>query len=360
MEEKKKDVIDLREITKKLWNKKRLFLKVWAITFVLACIWILPQPRYYTCVVKLAPEIGGEDVGGGLSSLASSFGFNLEGIGGQDAIYPELYPELFEDPSFITGLYKIRVSTKDGDISTDYFTYIKQYQKANPLTKPFYAARRIVKSWFEEEDNTPRGEGAEDINPFLMNRADFDLMQKIISNFICSVDTKNRVISIKVTDQDPLVCATMADSVKCHLQDFIIRYRTSKVREDELHYQLLRDRAEEEYYQAMKAYSRFCDTHKNAVMQAYQSERERLESQMAFKQNAFAAMETQLQSTRVKLQEKTPAFTTLKNSIVPVKPAGPKRMLFVLFTLILSTIVTSIILLKEDLKKLMVIYGNRE
>ena len=48
-------------------------------------------------------------------------------------------------------------------------------------------------------------------------------------------------------------------------------------------------------------------------------------------------------------QEKTPAFTTLKSAIVPVKPAGPKRMLFVAGMLILASVVTSgLILLREE------------
>ena len=94
-------IIDLKKVFQALWKRKGLFFKVWIVTFILSCIWILPQPRYYTCEVKLAPEMNGEDIGGGLTSIASSFGFNIGGIGGQDAIYPELYPDLFESPEFV-------------------------------------------------------------------------------------------------------------------------------------------------------------------------------------------------------------------------------------------------------------------
>lgn len=338
MEQKHNEiVIDLRKVTHTLWAKRRLFYKVWAWTFVLSCVWILPQPRYYGCEVKLAPEMNGEDVGGGLSSIASSFGFNLGGMSGQDAIYPELYPDLFESPEFVVGLYGIDVTTKDGELSTDYFTYMKSHQKKNPLTWPFNFVIAKAKSLFETEDSTPRGSGKDGINPFMMNRKDFILMQKIMQNISCSVDKKTSVITINVKDQDPLVCATMADSIKEHLQDFIIRYRTSKAKEDVAHYQLMRDSAEQEYDVAMKAYSRYCDTHKDAVLQSFQSERDKLENDLMIKQNSLGAMETQLQSTKVKLQEKTPAFTTLKSATVPVKPAGPKRMLFLLGMLIIVT-----------------------
>ena len=59
-------------------------------------------------------------------------------------------------------------------------------------------------------------------------------------------------------------------------------------------------------------------------------------------------METQLQSTKVKLQEKTPAFTTLKSAMVPVLPEGPKRMLFVIGMMILAFVLTSVYVLRKQ------------
>lgn len=339
-------IIDLGKIFRTIWENRRRFYKVWAITFVLSCIWILPQPRFYTCDVKLAPEMNGEDVGG-LSSIASSFGFNLGSAAGQDAIYPELYPDLFESPEFIVGLYGIQITTKDHELTTDYYTYMKEHQKKNPLTWPFVWAKIKITNLFESKDTTPSVNGQGGVNPFMMSRKDYMLMQNIIKNINCSVDKKTSVVTINVQDQDPLVCATMADSVKRHLQNFIIRYRTSKVAEDVVHYRQMRDSAEAEYDAAMQVYSRFCDTHNDIILQSFQSERDKMEGDLALKQNSLAAMETQLQSTKVKLQEKTPAFTTLKSATVPVKPAGPKRMLFVLGMMILATIANSIYVIRR-------------
>lgn len=344
----KQQIIDLSKIWRILWSKKKLFYKVWIITFILSCILILPQPRYYTCEVKLAPEMNGEDIGGGLSSIASSFGFNLGGMGGQDAIYPELYPDLFESPEFIVGLYGIQVTTKQGDLSTNYFTYMKKHQKPNPLLIPYNRFMRWARGIFEEEDQTPRGTGNGDIDPFMMNREDYELMMTIMENIQCLVDKKTSVISIVVKDQDPLVCAMMADSVKTHLQSFIIRYRTSKVSEDVRHYQQMRDSAELEYDKAIEVYSRYCDAHKGIILQSFQSERDKLEGELALKQNSLSAIEAQLQATKVKLQEKTPAFTTLQSAIVPVKPAGPKRMLFVLGMVLLATFITSLYVARDE------------
>ena len=228
---------------------------------------------------------------------------------------------------------------------------MKNHQKVNLLTLPYYKTVRAIKNVFEEKDNVPRGNGSSDINPFRMNKKDFKLMKVVMENISCDVDKKTSVITINVTDQDPVICATMADSVKMHLQEFIIRYRTSKVSEDVVHYQQMRDDAEKEYDVVMRAYGRYCDTHTNVILQSFQSERDKLEGELALKQNSLTAMETQLQATKVKLQEKTPAFTTLKSATVPIKPTGPKRMLFVLGMLILASVATAGYILKKNPQK---------
>lgn len=344
-------IIDLTKIVKTLLSKKKVFIKTWIVTFILSCIWILPQPRFYTCEVKLAPEVSGEELGSGrLASIASSFGINLGSSSSQDAIYPELYPELFASPEFIVGLYGVQVTTKDKELTTDYFTYMKKHQKKNKLTWPFKWTLSKIRNLFETKDNIVQSNNKDNINPFIMNRKDYYLMQKISNNFLCLVDSRTSVITIKVTDQDPLVCATMADSVKRQLQNYIIRYRTSKASDDVIHYMQMCDSAEAEYDAALLAYNRFCDSHNHITKQSYLSERNKLESELSIKQNALSAMKIQLQSAKVRQQEKTPSFTTLKSTIVPVQPAGPKRMAFVICMLFLATIVISVkILLRENL-----------
>ena len=105
MEENKKElkVIDIIDITKKLWAKKKLFVKTLPIAFVISYIFILGFPRYYNTNIKLAPELGGTSMTSTLGSLASSFGFDLDNLQSNDAITPLLYPDLMEDNGFVTS-----------------------------------------------------------------------------------------------------------------------------------------------------------------------------------------------------------------------------------------------------------------
>jgi hypothetical protein len=348
MEEQKK-IIDLSKIFKLLWSKKKSFFIVWIVTFILSCIWIFPQPRYYQAEVSLAPETTGEDVGG-LAGIASSFGINMGGAG-TDAIYPTLYPDLMESNDFIVGLMPIQITTEAKDdepsITTDYYTYLKNYQKSNPLTQPFRVLSNSIKKAFSKEENG-KPITAKELNPFKLSEKDSKIFERATRNITCAVDKKTEVISITVIDQDPLVCATMADSVCRHLQDFIIMYRTKKARIDADHYQHLADSAKMEYESAVNEYSIFCDANQDIVLQSVNSKRDALEQDMQFKYNTYSTLAAQLEAMKIKLQERTPVFTTLKSASVPIKPAGPKRVLFVIGMLMLVTFINSIRIVNKN------------
>lgn len=348
-ETKKSNIIDLREVAKRIWSRKSLFFKVWAITFVLACLWILPVPRTYTAEVKLAPEMESSS-GGALSSIASSFGFDLGNMETTDAISPVLYPDLFDSNSFIVSLLSIQVENEEGDIKTDYYTYLKDYQKTTFYKVPIIWLKRTIKNLFPKKDLKSGSEGGGGIDPFMLSEKEFMLVESVKNLISCSVDKKTGVITIGVEDQDRIICATLADSISVRLQNFITDYRTNKARIDVAYYESLTESSRKEYEASVAAYSRFCDNNRNAILQTYLSRQDELENDMQLKLQTYTAMNTQLQNAKAKVQERTPAFTVLDAASAPIKASKPKRMIFVAAMLILATFCTFVYLLKDDIK----------
>lgn len=69
---------------------------------------------------------------------------------------------------------------------------------------------------------------------------------------------------------------------------------------------------------------------------------EDVENTMQLKYDTYSTLNKQLQASKTKVQEKTPAFTVIKGASVPIKPSGPKRMVFIFVTLLFATIIISI------------------
>ncbi|MDE6634847.1 MAG: chain-length determining protein, partial [Bacteroidaceae bacterium] len=142
-----------------------------------------------------------------------------------------------------------------------------------------------------------------------------------------------------------------ADSVRARLQLFITDYRTSKARIDKEYYERLTVEAKAAYEEATARYGRYCDTHRDIILQSMMSDRDALENDMQMKYQTYQAMSTQLEAAKAKVQERTPAFTILQGASVPVKPQHPKRMIFILGMLILSTFGATLYVLRDELKK---------
>ena len=328
------DVIDLRVVFRKVWEKKFFFVKVWVVTFALSCLYILPVPRQYQTSLTLAPEMGGVASGGTLSSIASSFGIDLGSQQTTDAFYPELYPDVMSTNEFLVDLLYVPVQSIDGEIDTTYLAYMTKMQQKNPLSFPYRWAKKQLLSLIGDASKPISTEGR--LNPRQLSKEEDALVNKLRDNIVCDVDVKTSVITITVMDQDPLICVTIADSARLRLQRFITEYRTSKARVDMDYYKGLVDSARAEYDASVKAYSNYCDMHQNVILQSFASERDNLENEMQSKLSTYNAIQTQYQMAKAKVQERTPAFTVLQSASVPVKASSPKRMIFVATWLFLA------------------------
>lgn len=339
----KEDIIDLRSIVKKIIAKKKIFYKTLPIAFVLSSALIMCVPRYYTTSVSLAPEMGGTGMGGTLGSIASSFGFDISDMQTNDAISPLLYPDLMEDNGFVVGLFNIKVQDSEGEINTTYFDYLKKYQKSAWWNK--------VINWFKNlfKEKEKLGNSYSETDPYKLSKKQNDVAESVRSNVGISIDKKTGVITISTKAQDPLICKTLADSVKEHLQVFITQYRTNKACIDLDYYEQLADEAKRDYEKARQLYGTYSDANTNITLESFKTKLNDLENDMQLKYNTYSTLMTQYQAAKAKVQERTPAFTVIKGAAMPVKPAGPKRMLFVLGICFLTSIAICVYSIKDML-----------
>ena len=340
----KRDIM-LMVILKKISANKKKYITVAISACVVTYLLTLTVPRYYRCDVTLAPETTNDMSKGGLMSIASSFGLNMNG-GSSDAISPEIYPNLLESNDFILDLLKIQVTTLDKEVNTDYYTYLKHHKKENMLLMPL----KYIGNMFKKEDKHT----VDSLNTFQMSRDDNMLFTSVRKSIEFCIDKKTGLISVTVQDQDPLVSALMADSVSAKLQEFIIRYRTKKARIDVDYYQKLADSTKIEYDKAANEYNIYCDTHKDIILQTAISRRDRLEEKMQMKFEAYRTICSQLEAMKAKLQERTPAFTVIKQASVPVKPAGPKRLIISVAMAVLACVVFTSWIIRKEIMELFI------
>ena len=324
----------LGQLWQDIKKHKKLYYKVLSITFVVSAIITLSIPNYYKCTVMLAPELsGGNKSTSGLASLASSFGVNLGSANsGMDAILPTFYPDLMNSVTFRASLFPIKIHREDEMETMSYYDYLKDGQKLSWWS----AGLKAVFSLFKQEETDSS------VNTFKLTKEQSAVVETIGKKVVCDVDKKTMVITIDVTDQDPLICATMADSVRVRLQDFITDYRTSKARVDLDYTRKLYAEAKAKYDQARSKYATYADANQRVFLERVRSEQSELQTELQLAQTAYTQVASRLQLSEAKVQEETPAFTTLQPATVPIKKAGPQRSKQCLIFLILAFIATTL------------------
>lgn len=344
--------IDLIELIRKIWARRRLIIKNCIIAAVAGVIIAYSIPKEYVTKVTLAPE--GSNVGGGLSgslgSLASLTGINLGSISSEDAISPELYPDILKSTPFLVELFNVQVETKKGDLNTTLYNYLDKHQRTAwfnyVISAPFELLGWTL-SLFKEKPE--KGDPAK-ADYFNLTPDQASMVKGLSKMIIGSVDKKTGVITLSVRMQDPLISAALADTVKDKLQAYITNYRTNKARQDLAFAEKLYKEARADYLEAQKQYATFVDENMDVVLQRYKAEEERLRKGVDLTYNVFNQVAQQVQLAKAKVQQQTPVYTVMQPAIIQQRATSPKKMMILIGIVFLCFLGTAIwILLKDKL-----------
>ncbi len=351
MEERKskKIVVDFIELLKVIGKDKRMMAVFLGLAAVLGLAVAFGTPKEYKASVMLAPEsTTGNSLTSNISSIASMVGMDMDFGSSSDAIYPELYPDLIGSNDFIVSLFPVEVTTKDGSVTTDYYDYLLNHTKKAWYTFPARLLHDIVAKL--KTDDVPFTGDSTKVNPFHLSKMQHNIANKIGKSINCTVDKKTSVITIEVKDQDPVISAVMADSIKNRLQAFITQYRTQKARNDLAYMEKLFVEAKEEYVTARQQYAAYSDANQDLILQTYRAKQEDLENEMQLKYNAYTQMYEQLQISKAKVQESTPAFTVVQSASVPLKHINKSKLMVMTIFMFLGFVLRVLILMWQHRK----------
>ena len=351
MEERKskKIVVDFIELLKVIGKDKRMMAVFLGLAAVLGLAVAFGTPKEYKASVMLAPEsTTGNSLTSNISSIASMVGMDMDFGSSSDAIYPELYPDLIGSNDFIVSLFPVEVTTKDGSVTTDYYDYLLNHTKKAWYTFPARLLHDIVAKL--KTDDVPFTGDSTKVNPFHLSKMQHNIAHKIGKSINCTVDKKTSVITIEVKDQDPVISAVMADSIKNRLQAFITQYRTQKARNDLAYMEKLFVEAKEEYVTARQQYAAYSDANQDLILQTYRAKQEDLENEMQLKYNAYTQMYEQLQISKAKVQESTPAFTVVQSASVPLKHINKSKLMVMTIFMFLGFVLRVLILMWQHRK----------
>ena len=218
-----------------------------------------------------------------MSGMAAMLGLGNISMGGDaNALNFSMASDIVASTPFILEIINTQVQTLDGEMDTTLVAYLET-QKApwwNTIMALPGMAIGGIKSLFTSNDATAKDKSIDPFRLTKQQKGQIDAVQSIIE---IGSDKKSGMTKLGITVQDPLVAATMADTVLVKLQDYITKYKTSKAQEDCKYWEQLYEQRKKEYYEAQEKYAQYSDMNQGVIRQSVKIEQERLQNE----QNLF-------------------------------------------------------------------------
>ena len=325
--------IEMIDLFRKVISIRKKIYKAAGIGLVIGVIIAISIPKEYTVEVTLSPEMG-NNKGGGLSGLAASFlGSGVTMGDGTDALNASLSADIVSSTPF-----RLELSTMNIPVAKDETMTLDVYldEESSPWWSYVIGFPSMVidgiKSLFTKEDESESYDKVSQ-GTIELSKNELKKIETLKKMIVASVDKKTSMTSVAVTFQNPRVAAVVADSVVKKLQEHIIDYRTSKAKEDCAYLEKLFKERQQEYYAAQQKYADYLDSHDNIILQSVRAEQERLQNDMSLSYQVYS------QVARAKVQEEKPVFAVVEPAVVPLKPSGTSKKIYVLAFIFLAVCV---------------------
>lgn len=327
------DEIDLIEVFRKIWDGRKTIYKSVAVCFVIGLIIAIGSPKEYKSEVTLLVETGSGT--GGMSGLLQQFGglagINLGAAAGEDALTPELYPDIIKSTPFLLGLMDCYITDSKYDSTLKTSEYIDRRTRSGITSFIFnYTIGLPLKiiGWIKGEPKEQNSiNNKQDYWPLKLTHKQTKIIGTLTKRISAKKGESEGTLVIGVEMQDPRVAAQLADSVVKSLTLYVVDYRTQKAKVDLKFVQERQSEAEGRYTKAQFALANFRDQNRNVILASAQSTEQNLQAEYNLAFNIYNTLSQQLEQAKIKVQEKTPVFKVMDPAIIPLIKSKPHTIM---------------------------------
>lgn len=341
------DEIDLIAMLKTVWKERMTIIKAMIICTIVGLIIALFSKEEYKATAIMVPQINNSASQlGGLSSLASLAGFNLDINTGSGDISPMLYPKIVGSKTFQLEIMNAKYVFKEVEEPVSLYDYYEDYYKPRlfEILKTYtIGLPDIIRSAIsgKNEENLI-GDSTGIIN---LSKKQDDVRKIIEEHINLSVNDKDGYLTINSRFHQAYLSAQIAEKVKELLQEYITRFKIEKARTQ---LEFIEKRYLEKKFEFEDAQSRlatFRDANKNISSSLLETREENLQNEYQLAFDVYSELAKQLEQSRIQVKEDTPVFTVIEEVSIPLERVKPKRSLIVIIWFLLGGMIGIFVIL---------------
>ena len=312
------DTVNLLDITRYLWIKRKLIFKWEAVGILVGLLICFSIPKEYTTTIVFVPEKEVnknpfKDIVESLMSESMKIGFD------GDAYTKNLYAMLIDSQDFAYDLLSTKYTVKEDDDEKNLLLkeYLKEEQK-HPwwdyiVSKPFEALERLL--YKDSRKGTKFSHTLED------ELAISELQKRMV---LLELE-RTGALQLEVTMQDPQIAALVADTILVRLDRMLTRYRKAKDIEYLKFTTNITNEAKEKFYTMLDSVAFFKDSNNNLAFEREKAIEQRLVNDCNLAQDIYRTAQMKQQIAKSNLLQEKNRFAVIAPSTVAIKASNPNK-----------------------------------
>lgn len=343
------DEIDLKDIIRQLWMKRRFILITTGVFFLLGIFIALTSPVSYSASSTIVPQSSQRNTGN-LGGLASMMGVNLASSMTGETLSPTVYPNIVKSVPFCREIMQMPIPVKKSSTPItlyEYYNY-KQYQQKNLLNAikkytiglPGVILSSIHKNTSNEEAAVAYTDtiSGEVLSLTSKERKAISLIQQ---NILFESNSRDGYIKLGYSFAEPEAAAAIADHLFKTLEKYVKDYKAQKQQDNLLFVESNYSEARKDFLQKQTNLAAFQDANRGLVSAMARTTERRLSSEYDIAFTVYNELAKQLEQAKLSVKESTPVLTIIDPVVVPQQRSTPRRSMIIAVFLFLGLIVST-------------------
>lgn len=322
---------DLAKVIRDFWQNRIIIAKTIGIFTVIGIVFALLARKEFTSSTVVVPQFSAqENKLGGLSSLASIAGFDINSVSSGQNLSPKLYPQILKSEAFQLELMHSTLELDTTNVSI--YEYLRDiYEPSfleNVKTYTIGIPGLIIKQIRDGSESVREPESTSDI--VSLTKQEDEVRKQLGEIISLNIDDRDGYINISSTLPNPIIAAQLTKITKNLLEKYVIQFKIGKEEEQLAFLQERLEEREKKYLLTQRALASYRDANQNIQTAKSKTEEELLLNEYNLAYDIYSQVANKVELSKINVKENTPAFYTIKPVHVPLEKSRPSRILILL------------------------------
>lgn len=340
------DEIDLVDLLRKLWVKRKFILRLTAGFLLIGLLVALLSPVKYTASCTVVPQ-SGEDKSGGLGGVAAMMGVNLgTAMMTEGTLSPEIYPEIVKSVPFTLEIMQTPIVTEksNGKPVTLYAYYTdEQYQRKNVLgsiKKYTVGLPGLILGSIRKENPAEGFAGSTDsVAVYSLNKEEKEVYDAIQGALQVSTNPKEGYVTLSYSFPEAKPAAEITNQLYRTLEKYVASFKSEKLEDNLQFVEESYETARKDFLQAQSRLAAFQDANRALATATARATERRLQSEFDIAFSVYNELAKQREQARIAVKENQTILTLVNPVVVPNEKSAPRRSIILIVFLFLGIII---------------------